>query len=178
MIYRPALYTDHTQIALLHADSWRRTYRGLFSDAFLEHEAEADRIQVWQERLGSPAPNQCVVVAENATGVQGFVCVYGNDDPQWGSLVDNLHVAHAARRQGIGRRLLSHAFAWLAQEYAEQAVYLWVMETNQVAREFYQSLGSGNAGVIDKPNPVGGGSARNCRYVWSSPRYLCNPLSK
>jgi ribosomal protein S18 acetylase RimI-like enzyme len=172
MIYRQARHGDQAQIAHLHADSWRRTYRGLFTDRFLDHEAEADRLQAWAQRLAFAPANQAVYVAERNGEVHGFICVYGLEDPQWGSLVDNLHIAHSAKRQGLGRNLVAQAFTWLAQHYADTGVYLWVMETNQAARCFYEKLGAKNAGVIDKANPVGGGTARNCRYVWASPEHL------
>jgi ribosomal protein S18 acetylase RimI-like enzyme len=172
MIYRAAQAADREQIARLHADSWRRTYRGLFSDHFLDYEADADRLQLWEQRLHSPRTDQCVFVADERGSVNGFICVYGDDDPQWGSLIDNLHVAHATKRRGIGSHLMTHAFGWLAQHYANSGVYLWVMQSNQSARRFYEKLGASNAGVIDKPNPTGGGSARNCRYVWGAPKQL------
>jgi ribosomal protein S18 acetylase RimI-like enzyme len=172
MIYRQAQITDQQQIALLHADSWRRTYRGLFSDAFLDHDADADRLQIWAQRLTSPSDQQCVFVAEEQARVRGFICLYRHDDPQWGSLIDNLHVAHDCRRQGIGRQLMTQAFGWLAQTAGDCGVYLWVMENNSTARRFYETLGANNAGVIAKPNPAGGGTARNCRYVWPTPRHL------
>jgi hypothetical protein len=45
MIYRQAQPVDAPSIAQLHADSWRRTYRGLFSDDFLDNRADDDRIK-------------------------------------------------------------------------------------------------------------------------------------
>lgn len=81
MIYRQANVADQEQIAQLHAENWRHTYRGLFSDAFLDHDVVDDRLQVWAQRLASPPQNQCVLVAMEQTKVRGFVCVYGQDDP-------------------------------------------------------------------------------------------------
>ena len=172
MIYRQAEPADAEQIAFLHADGWRRTYRGVFSDAFLDNEADSDRRNVWKKRLGSSRTDQCVYVAEDGEKIRGFVCVYGNEDAAWGSLVDNLHVAFSHMRQGIGTQLMAHAFAWLHANFPNGAIYLWVMASNLPARRFYEKLGASNAGVVDKPNPVGGGSALNCRYVW--PRAVSN----
>ena len=44
----------------------------------------------------------------------GFVCAYGTHDPQWGSLIDNLHVLAAHKRTGIGATLMRRAGAWLS----------------------------------------------------------------
>jgi len=166
MIYRHAQYPDAEQIALLHANSWRLSYRGLFNDIFLDKEADSNRLLVWQQRLSDNPKNQFVHVAENRGTISGFICAYGNEDDIWGSLIDNLHIASDFQRQGIGTQLMAETFSWLKKSYPDVAIYLWVMTRNSQARRFYEKLGAENAGTIDKPNPVGGGSALNCRYVW------------
>ena len=172
--YRAAIRSDAEQIALLHADSWRRTYRGMLQDDFLNREVVENRLDVWNDRLGRERTDQFVFVAENQKQLLGFICVYGNEDAKWGSLIDNLHVAHEHKRKGIGTFLMQQAGSWLRSCYGQLGVYLWVMEANQPARRFYEKLGSTNSGSVDKPNPAGGGSARNCRYTWSSPEVLAN----
>src|SRR6266496_5428632 len=52
--YREATAKDVEAIAALHADSWRRHYRGAYSDAFLDNEVFADRLQIWTDRLHQP----------------------------------------------------------------------------------------------------------------------------
>ena len=172
MIYRQAQPADAFSIALLHADSWRRTYRGLFSDDFLDHQADDDRLKTWNQRLGNNPANQLVYVAEDAGEIKGFACAYGNDHARWGSLIDNLHVASACKRQGVGSALMAHVFAWLAEHFPDYAVYLWVMQHNLPAIQFYEKLGETSAELFDKPNPVGGGSAPNYRYVWPEAKTL------
>lgn len=174
MNYRAAIQSDAEQIALLHADSWRRTYRGMLRDEFLDGEVVNNRLEVWNDRLGRARPDQFVLVAEDQKQVLGFICVYGGEDPTWGSLIDNVHVAHAHKRRGIGTFLMRQAGLWLNSSYGQRGVYLWVMEANQPARRFYETLGSTNAGTVDKPNPAGGGSARSCLYIWPSPEALAN----
>lgn len=51
IIVRKASSKDIAAIAALHAESWRRHYRGAFSDAFLDGEVEASRRKIWSERL-------------------------------------------------------------------------------------------------------------------------------
>lgn len=147
----------------------------MLRDDFLDGEVVRNRLEVWNTRLGSGRTDQFIPVAENRKQMLGFICVYGNEDAHYGSLIDNLHVAHARKRQGIGTLLIRQAGCWLKQYYGQHGVYLWVMEANQPARRFYEKLGSKNAGVIDKPNPAGGGSAPKCRYIWSGPDELADP---
>ena len=73
--------------------------------------------------------------------VVGFVCAFRNADPQWGSLVDNLHAAPHMRGHGLGERLLRSAVASLARGGAEGGVHLWVFEANTAGLRFYERLG-------------------------------------
>jgi ribosomal protein S18 acetylase RimI-like enzyme len=163
--YRPATPSDAESIADLHARSWRENYRGAFHDTFLDGDLPAERLRVWRERLDRPPRNQLVQVAVDGADVVGFVCVYGAHDDRWGSLVDNLHVAHAAKRNGIGSSLLRRAGAWLASVYPDAGVYLWVLEVNTSARMFYERLGAENAGV-SVMETHGSAVVRSCRYIW------------
>src|SRR5437764_8769415 len=104
---RRASSADSERIAWLHADSWRRHYRGAYSDAFLDGDVTADRRHVWADRLREPDDGRSTILAEDGGALVGFAHVVFEDDAAWGALIDNLHVASARRRQGIGSRLLS-----------------------------------------------------------------------
>jgi ribosomal protein S18 acetylase RimI-like enzyme len=169
--YRPAEPSDAEAVAALHARSWRESYRGSFHDAFLDGDLVGERLRVWRERLDRPRVDQFVQLAVAGTSLVGFVCAYGAHDPAWGSLVDNLHVATAAKRSGIGAVLMRQAGAWLAAQYPDSGVYLFVLEVNASARRFYERLGARNAGVSTMETH-GGAVVRSCRYVWPSPKLL------
>jgi ribosomal protein S18 acetylase RimI-like enzyme len=158
-------------IAALHTSSWRRTYRGMMSDAFLDGAALDDRRRVWRERLTIANPRQFVCVADLNASVVGFICVFADHDARWGSYIDNLHVAPDLHRSGIGRALIRRAGEWLATVAPHVGVYLWVMEANTSARIFYHRLGGGNVETVSLEDP-GGGRAPNCRIVWTEPGTL------
>jgi ribosomal protein S18 acetylase RimI-like enzyme len=168
MNFRVAQSGDVERIANLHVESWRRTYRGMMRDEFLDGEALSNRLEVWRNRLDAPKESQFVLLAEHESTLAGFICVYGNEDVLWGPLIDNLHVSPEHGRQGVGTALMRHAAKWLGTAHPDAGVYLWVMEANARAREFYERLGGSNAGTRTKLDP-GGGSALNCRYVWRRP---------
>ena len=163
--YRRAAPSDAEDIASLHARSWRESYRGSYTDAFLDGDLPAERLRVWRARLDPAAENQLVLLALDGASLAGFVCAYGAHDPEWGSLVDNLHVAGASKRSGIGRSLMTQVGAWLDLRYPDLGVYLWVLEVNAAARRFYERLGGRNAGVSTMETH-GGAVVRSCRYVW------------
>jgi ribosomal protein S18 acetylase RimI-like enzyme len=111
-----------------------------------------------------------VQLAVEGADLAGFVCAYGAQHPEWGSLIDNLHVARARKRSGIGAALLERAGAWLHAEYPGQPVHLFVLEMNAAARRFYEKLGAENQGVSTMQTQ--GGLVRSCRYAWPSPAQL------
>lgn len=169
--YRPAEPTDAEAVASLHARSWRENYRGAFADAFLDGNLFEERLGVWSERLGRRPGNQFVQLAVDGGNLLGFVCAYGAHHPRWGSFVDNLHVAGASKRNGIGSSLMRQAGAWLAERYPEIGVYLLVLESNSPARRFYERLGAMNAGVSDTETH-GGVVVRSCCYTWPRAQLL------
>ena len=169
--YRPAAPSDSYAIASLHTRSWRENYRGAFSDTFLDGELPEARMGVWRARLDHPPATQLVRLAFDAANLVGFVCGYGAHDPQWGSFVDNLHVASAAKGNGIGASLMRQAGSWFESRYPDLGVYLFVLEVNSSARRFYERLGALNAGVSTMESH-GGAVVRSCRYIWPKAKML------
>jgi ribosomal protein S18 acetylase RimI-like enzyme len=110
-------------------------------------------------------------VAERDGTVVGFAHTIVDDDPVWGALIDNLHVAHALRRHGIGRRLLAASARFVVKRTPSAGLYLWVLEQNQAAQNFYEALG-GRSVERCRALPPGGDPARldgtpfRLRYVW------------
>jgi ribosomal protein S18 acetylase RimI-like enzyme len=137
---RPAQAPDADSVARLHADSWRRHYRGAFADSYLDGDLDSDRRAAWSGRL---ARNEgaATVLAELDGRLLGFVHVVFDDDPTWGSLVDNLHVVHDQHRGGIGRRLMAHAAKAVVDGAANPTMHLFVLEQNVAAQQFYQAIG-------------------------------------
>lgn len=162
---------DAESVALLHADSWRRHYRGAYSDSFLDGDIAADRRCVWTARLAARSSGSTTVLAEDGTGLVGFVHVVFDDDPRWGSLVDNLHVTHHRRGTGVGSLLLTRAARAVAQRPAGGPLYLWVLEQNTAAQGFYLSLGATRVEKQAVPPPGGvparlNGSPARLRFAW------------
>lgn len=169
--YRAARPADADAIALLHVRSWRESYRGSFTDDFLDREQPAERLRVWRGRFERPPENQLVQLAFDGTTLVGFVCAYSAHDPRFGSFVDNLHVAAEAKRHGVGAALMRQAGAWLAARHPDLGVYLMVLEVNAPARRFYERIGGRCAEVVTMETH-GGAIVRSCRYVWPSARAL------
>ena len=171
--FRVAGPADAPAVAALHAESWRRHYRGAYSDGFLDGDVATDRLVVWTERLHEPDPRRCTILAE-AVGLVGFVNTFFEDDPTWGALLDNLHVAEGHKRRGIASRLLALTAQALAERPRRTGLYLWVLQQNGAAQAFYEARG---ARCVERApvSPPGGiasrvtGSPEKLRYTWPEP---------
>ncbi len=167
---RPANPSDAEAIAALHADSWRRHYRGAYSDAFLDGDVISDRLAVWTDRLREPDPRRYTTVTEDGAGLIGFAHTAFDEDPIWGALLDNLHVAHGHKRRGIGSQLLALTAAAAIER--RTGLYLWVQEQNVAAQAFYETRGGEcvDRALISPPGGVASrlnGSPVKLRYAWS-----------
>lgn len=172
--FRVACADDAAAVAALHADSWRRHYRGAYSDAFLDGDVESDRLAVWTTRLGVADPFRHTVVVHDDGILVGFVHVMLDDDPCWGSLIDNLHVSHSLRRRGLGTRLMKLAAAEVADKAPGGGMYLWVLEQNTDAQAFYRALGGVEveSALVGAPGGVPArlaGVPAKLRMAWPAP---------
>jgi GNAT superfamily N-acetyltransferase len=181
--FRAARPADAQAIAGLHADSWQRHYRGAFSDAFLDHDAAGYLRPLWTERLATPDPRARTILAEHDGTLVGLAHTFLGEDPAWGAFLDNLHVWHGLKRQGIGTRLLALTGRAVLDWSPSSGLYLWVLEQNSAARAFYAARGGA---CVERAEvfPPGGNPARlngtpiGLRYAWPDPSKLLASLRR
>lgn len=170
---------DAASIAQLHADSWRRHYRGAYLDRYLDGDLDGERLKVWTSRL-TRVEDTITLLAEGEGPALGFVHVRLDDDPTWGALVDNLQVNSTEQRTGIGKRLLDAAARMVIRQRPNSGIYLWVLEQNTAAQAFYLAR-SGSVHGRELASPPGGdprnlrGSPAKLRVVWADPTLLLLP---
>lgn len=185
---RFATAADAPDIARIHTESWRRHYRRMYSDRYLDGDLYADRLAAWTDRVSRDPRSHFTLVAEGsvvpseakdppARRALGFAHVALDADPRWGALVDNLHVSHAAQRSGTGSRLLDRVAQLVLERRPGSGIYLWVLELNEAGRAFYVSRG-GILRDIELASPPGKdprnlhGHPRRIRVAWPDPRAL------
>lgn len=158
---------DAGPIAALHAVSWQTAYRGVLRDDFLRGPVLANRRELWTTRLAPPlARDQIVLVEDRAGEIQGFACAFLDADPEWGTLLDNLHVLPSLKGQGLGGRLMSQIARCVLQHGSTQRLHLWAYEQNLGARRFYERLGGEATALVTEPAPDGS-PVNAVRYCWS-----------
>ena len=151
---RDATERDSAAIAHLHAESWRSAYRGMLSDDYLDNRAHSERAAMWHSRFAERASKPFFAILAEAGGhLAAFACVFPHDHPTFGSFLDNLHVAPQSTGQGIGRQLLGEVARRLIAERTPGGLYLWVIEKNRRARQFYAKAGAVEVETVPTPMP-------------------------
>ena len=171
MEYRPARVDDAGAIARLHADSWRNSYRGTYSDEYLDGPVFDDRLTIWRERMTAADPRADTIVAFDGVDIVGFVHTVLDADPAWGALVDNLHVAPTRKGGGIGTQLMARSAAAVIERAPGRGLHLWVLDSNTAAQAFYRARGGTHEGSEWSEAPDGG-AVLALRFVWPDPTAL------
>lgn len=162
---RQAQQVEAGAVAELHIRAWQWAYRGQLPDAFLDGLSGAleQRTQQWGTRIGRA--EQRVWVAERATRMVGFASTTPSDDkdalPNTGE-VSGLYLEADWAGKGVGRLLFAQAVDDLRLRGCDR-VTLWVLETNERARRFYEIAGLRTDGVT-KVEPRTGFELREVRY--------------
>jgi len=167
---------DADAIAAAHAESWRATYRGILSDAYLDGPIDEERRNLWRKRFADVSPPLAVVGYAGDT-LAGFACAFAKDDARWGTRIDNLHVLPAFKRRRLATGLMRAVADRIDTVAPDTPVYLWVYEVNHAARAAYESLG-GRLTEHGSRTGADGTDAPALRYTWKSPAEVgVNPVA-
>lgn len=141
---RDAVPDDARKIAEVHVSSWRVAYAGLLPDEALTA-LEVDDFHEWRQRALSDSrlPGSATLVIEEDGALRGFADIgpareLPDSDPR--GEVYAIYLAPDAWGRGLGRALLEAAERRLATGGFDEAV-LWVLESNQPTRRFYEACG-------------------------------------
>jgi GNAT superfamily N-acetyltransferase len=157
---------DEPAIARLHADSWRTAYRGILCDDFLADTVVANRRELWRTRFSEiDRQDQVILVGEEHGEIQAFACAFLDADPEWGTLLDNLHVLPGLKGRGLGRQLISAVAENIRRHGLHSMLHLWVYEQNVQARGFYERLGGIVSDCVSEAAPDGS-RVNALRYGW------------
>ena len=140
---RDAVVDDARAIAEVHVESWRWAYRGQLPEETLDGLDVAEREAGWLAVLASNDAHARVIVAQSAERVVGFASIGAVRDGDASAGTGELYaiyVAEGVAGTGVGRDLLLRSTTTLGEKGFERAT-LWVLETNQRARRFYEREG-------------------------------------
>lgn len=155
---RAASPDDARALAEVHVATWQRAYRDDFPERFLQN-LDVDRRTEWFR--SQIARGAGLLVAESSDEVAGF-CFFGeSSDGGWGE-VFAIYVHPDHWGQGLGRDLLEAAEEEI-RLLGFDRMLLWVLESNERARDFYMRQGW----VLGQPirlEEIGGRQVTEVRY--------------
>ena len=168
MNIRQAVAADAAQIARVHVQSWRETYRGMLPDDLLDRLDVDRRCAFWRSYIDEATSDKILLVAEDDAGeVVGFVSgsrTEGEFSEQYDCDLRTIYLLQAAQGQGVGRKLVE-AFAQAAYGQGYRSMILWALADNTRSRGFYEHMGG--EWIMEGQFTVGGNLMNNVAYGWS-----------
>lgn len=140
---RPAVPEDAPGIAKVHVLSWQQAYKGLLPQNMLDDLSIENRTQQWAHWLHSAETTYNLVAqALSSSEILGFVSggPLRENRPDFDAEIAAIYLLPAAKGQGLGRELFQTMQNWLGNQ-GYQRLLVWVLESNQAARGFYEHLG-------------------------------------
>jgi len=162
-IIRQAQPIDAQKIAEIHVASWQTAFCGIMPDNFLEQQETETRKIGWLKNMVE-YPGNLSVIEDNAK-IVGFVCNGLTESKQLGfdGQVFGIHVDPTAKRRGYGYQLMLASFNRL-QSLGCKNAFLWTLEKNIPARNFYEKLGGKI--VAQELKDFGGRELIEIAYGW------------
>ncbi|RZU32651.1 GNAT family N-acetyltransferase [Blastococcus saxobsidens] len=138
---RPARPADAAAIARVQGTTWRTAYRAVLPAAVLD-DWDADGVTAsWAAAIAAPpTPRYRVLVALERDEVVGFAAVAPVEDDPAAAELGPLLVEPRWGRRGHGSRLLA-AVADHASADGVVELQAWLLETDRVSADFFESAG-------------------------------------
>jgi len=143
MQIREAEPKDARAIAEVHVGSWQAAYRGQLTDEYLDGLKVEDRIEQHRRTLEEPRADWRTWVGVEGGRVLGFAVTGPSEDADAQDRTGEVYAIYLDPKQvgtGLGRALFEQAVEDLRGRGFTEAT-LWVLETNERARRFYEIAG-------------------------------------
>lgn len=134
---------DLLDIARIHIENQKNTYRGILEDEYLDSLNIKDALLQW-ESFCKKGDRDILVYRQNGE-IVGFSAVRFYIAVSGAGLLANLHVKKEAQNQGIGKKLIK-ASAGLLYNMGITSMQIGVIEGNVRAESIYKALGA-----VEKP---------------------------
>ncbi|WP_160687104.1 GNAT family N-acetyltransferase [Clostridium sp. C2-6-12] len=163
MVIRKANDSDIELIANLYIENWKKTYRGLLSNEFLNSLKVSDGIQKWQEYLKKE--RHMIFVAYEDEKFLGFSACKEDDEIESCLYLDSLHVSEASRGKGIGTKLIN-TVGHYAYSQGYKCMSICIVKGNSNAKILYEKLGATH--YKDFIDYFGGTQSNSEKLIWDN----------
>jgi ribosomal protein S18 acetylase RimI-like enzyme len=140
---REAEPKDARAIAEVHVRAWRAAYRGQLTDDYLDELTVEGRLEDQRRSLEAPMAGWRTWLAEDGDAPIGFAVTGPSQDADADRRTGEVYAIYLEPDRvgtGAGRLLFEHAVGDLRERGFTTAT-LWVMESNDQARRFYEIAG-------------------------------------
>jgi ribosomal protein S18 acetylase RimI-like enzyme len=149
---RRARTEDAARIAAIHVRSWQVGYQGQIPQDYLDGLDPAAGHIRWAETVQREdmARGGTFVVTDDAGDLAGFAHVDASRDADATASVGEvwaIYLSPDAWGKGLGRELMTATLSYLANVRYTQ-VTLWVLDSNDRARRFYEAAGFRSDGTV------------------------------
>jgi len=162
-LIRRAVVEDARDLAAVHIGTWQEAYKDDFPAEFLGSFDVEARARWFTNQIQSGA---VILVAIEKSETVGFCWVGPSDDKAWAEIYA-IYVDPNSWSSGVGFRLFAASIETLAS-LGYNHLMLWVLESNERARSFYERQGM----TIARPfrlEEIGGVQVTEIRYELDLP---------
>ncbi|WP_442595676.1 GNAT family N-acetyltransferase [Neobacillus sp. D3-1R] len=164
MKIRIANLEDAFDIATVHVESWKETYKGIMNEEFLNNLKVEDRLHLWKETLANPKEEAPVLVAEDS---QGKIVGFASFGPERSEAdIDGelyaIYILKSNTGQGIGSLLFNEGVK-LMKSQGFSSLLVWVLAENP-SKYFYESMGGKK--FEEKEFILAGQNHIELSYIW------------
>lgn len=151
---------DLRKISAVYAGSWKRAYRGIVPDAYLDQIDEGQ----WSRHICMPGRRSVILLdGDEIVGTSSYMRSRDGTLPDYGEVV-SVYLLPEYWGKGYGSSLLQASVNGLFR-MGFSDLFLWVLEENYAARKFYGKNGF-SASPDRKEIEIGGKWLREVRYVF------------
>lgn len=149
------------EISRIYEESWKSAYKDIIPGAYLDSIPKG----AWASSLDSPGRRN-LVLTENGriTGTCSFGASRFPEREGFGEIVA-IYLLPESMGKGYGKALFKRAVEELKKE-GYQNIFLWVLEENRHAGDFYEKMGFQKKEIYLDDN-IGGRDLREIQYVYS-----------
>ncbi|WP_312642262.1 GNAT family N-acetyltransferase [Hydrogenoanaerobacterium sp.] len=131
---------DADAISKIHAASWKKAYRGIIPQKYLDDLKDNFWVPAFEDWIGNEIFTVYLICADDVPiGCTAYGKARDSKMPNWGEIV-SVYMHPDYYGKGYGRRLFDFVLSCIKQD-GYRNCYLWVLKENLTARRFYEKSG-------------------------------------
>ena len=156
IIIRKAVPEDAFDYAVCHIVCWKAAYKGIISDEYLDNMSVEQMTGNTRQALSNPGIYSFYCVESDSKIIGRLVlCESRDEDKPDAGEIAAIYLTDKFWGKGYGREMMEFSIQEIRRMGHNEA-YLWVLEANSRARQFYENRGFSFDGTkkeisIDKP---------------------------